>query len=233
MNILITGANRGLGFELASDALRRGHRVFAAARTPQPGDKLDTLRQQYPDSLSVHAMDVVNEEQVAGVAAALSAQGVQLHGVINNAGILLGRENPLEQLNMDDVRRTLEINLYGPIIVVKHMLPLLPTDGSYGAILNISSEAGSLTNAYAGDYPYAISKTALNMFSEQLKRYVEKRNIRVLSVHPGWIKTDMGGDKAPGDPRSSAAGILDLAEGAELAKSTFAFVDFTGKPMVI
>jgi NAD(P)-dependent dehydrogenase (short-subunit alcohol dehydrogenase family) len=233
MNILITGANRGLGFELAAEALRRGHRVFACARTPQPGDKLGTLLQQYPDTLSVHAMDVVQEEQVASLAADLSAQGVQLHGVINNAGILLGRENPLEQLNMDDVRQTLEINLYGPMIVVKHMLPLLPTDGSYGAILNISSEAGSLTNAYAGDYPYAISKTALNMFSEQLKRYVEKRNIRVLSVHPGWIRTDMGGDKAPGDPRSSASGILDLAEGAELAKSQFAFVDFTGKPMAI
>jgi NAD(P)-dependent dehydrogenase (short-subunit alcohol dehydrogenase family) len=233
MNILITGANRGLGFELASEALRRGHRVFACARAPQPGDKLGTLQQQYPDMLSVHAMDVVQEEQVASLAADLSAQGVQLHGVINNAGILLGRENPLEQLNMDDVRKTLEINLYGPMIVVKHLLPLLPTDGSYGAILNISSEAGSLTNAYAGDYPYAISKTALNMFSEQLKRYVEKRNIRVLSVHPGWIRTDMGGEKAPGDPRSSAAGILDLAEGAELAKSQFAFVDFTGKPMSI
>jgi len=233
MNLLITGANRGLGFELAAEALRRGHHVYACARSSQPGDKLSLLRNEYPGALSIHAVDVTAEEQIAALAAELTAKQVRLDGVINNAGILLGRENPLEQLDMDEVRKTLDINLYGPIMIVKHMLPLLPSDGSYGAILNISSEAGSITNAYAGDYPYAISKTALNMFSAQLKRYVERRNIRVLSVHPGWIKTDMGGDKAPGDPKSSAAGILNMAEGAEIPASQFNFVDFNGKPMSI
>jgi len=233
MNLLITGANRGLGFELTAEALRRGHHVYACARSSQPGDQLHQLQSENPETLSIHAVDVTDEDQIAGLAAELAAKQVQLQGVINNAGILLGRENPLEKLDMDEFRKTIDINLYGPIMIVKHMLPLLPSDGSYGAILNISSEAGSITNAYAGDYPYAISKTALNMFSAQVKRYVERRNIRVLSVHPGWIKTDMGGEKAPGDPKSSAAGILNMAEGAEIPQAQYNFVDFTGKPMSI
>jgi NAD(P)-dependent dehydrogenase (short-subunit alcohol dehydrogenase family) len=233
MNLLITGANRGLGLALAAEALRRGHRVLAGTRSPHDaGSKLDALRSAFPDRLSVHILDVAREEHAARLAAELAEQGVVLDGIINNAGILLGRDSPIEQLDMDQVRQTFEINLFGPMTVVKHMLPLMAHSAG-GIILNISSEAGSLTNAYGGDYPYAISKTALNMFTEQLKHAVKDRGIRALSVHPGWIRTDMGGGQAPGDPRESAAGILDLAEGKTVPDGRFAFVDYLGRPMAI
>ncbi|MNC59414.1 C-factor [compost metagenome] len=126
---------------------------------------------------------------------------------------------------------TMDINLYGPMRVVKHFLPLLTEPGL--SIINISSEAGSISNAYPGDYPYAISKTALNMFSQQLHVYMQERGIQVLSVHPGWMHTDMGGEEAPTDPRSSAEGIISLIEQRTAPQGRFRFVDYTGKDMDI
>lgn len=126
---------------------------------------------------------------------------------------------------------TMDINLYGPIRVVKHFLPLLTEPEC--SIINISSEAGSITNAYPNDYPYGISKAALNMFTQQLHVYVKERGIQVLSVHPGWMQTDMGGAEAPTNPNQSAEGILDLIEKRTTPEGHFMFVDYTGKDMKI
>jgi NAD(P)-dependent dehydrogenase (short-subunit alcohol dehydrogenase family) len=119
------------------------------------------------------------------------------------------------------------------MMVIKHLLPLMSDAGDLRAIINISSEAGSLTNAYGGDYPHAISKTAINMFSKQLKRYVKDRGIRVCAIHPGWIKTDMGGEKAPGDPAESADGILDILERKKDIDPESFFINVKGEPMPI
>jgi NAD(P)-dependent dehydrogenase (short-subunit alcohol dehydrogenase family) len=90
-----------------------------------------------------------------------------------------------------------------------------------------------LSNAYGGDYPYAISKTAINMLSKQLKNYVKDRGIRVYAIHPGWIKTDMGGEKAPGDPAESAGNIIDILEmKIEIDPESF-FINYKGEPMPI
>jgi NAD(P)-dependent dehydrogenase (short-subunit alcohol dehydrogenase family) len=114
--------------------------------------------------------------------------------------------------------------------VVKHFLPLLMM-GDRSSIINISSEAGSMSNAYAGDYAYASSKTALNMFTQQLNQYVKSKKINVYSIHPGWIKTDMGGDRAPGDPIDTAEGIFDIIEGKREIDSQNVFITYEGQPM--
>ena len=149
--------------------------------------------------------------------------------IINNAAILVARDTSIEKLDIEHMRSTFEVNLYGPMRVVKHFLPLLTE--SDASVINISSEAGSMSSAYPNDYPYAISKTALNMFSKQLQVYVNNRNIHVLSIHPGWIKTDMGGEAAPTDPRISSRGIIDLIERKAAAESDF--VDYNGKALRI
>ncbi|MBW7458959.1 SDR family NAD(P)-dependent oxidoreductase [Paenibacillus sepulcri] len=161
----------------------------------------------------------------------MQQEGRTLGAIVNNAAILVARNTQIESLDMDDVVNTFEINLYGPMRVVKHFLPLLTEKDA--AIINISSEAGSITNAYPGDYPYAISKTALNMFSQQLLSYVKGRGIQVLSIHPGWMRTDMGGATAPNDPGNSARGIVDQIERKIVPESRFNFVDFSGKEMPI
>jgi NAD(P)-dependent dehydrogenase (short-subunit alcohol dehydrogenase family) len=233
MNILITGAGRGLGLELAAEALQRGHQVIAGVRDPElMGVGLTRLKERFPGQMMVLLLDVADEAGIEKAAVQLQNSGIQIAVIINNAAILAGRKMNIENLNMDEVELSFDINLLGPMRVVKHFLPLMPASG-FGAILNISSEAGSISNAYAGDYPYAISKTALNMFSEQLRCYLKVRGIVVYSVHPGWMKTDMGGPDAPTDPKKSAEGIVDLADGTKRPKSRFAFIDYNGNAMPI
>jgi NAD(P)-dependent dehydrogenase (short-subunit alcohol dehydrogenase family) len=232
MNILITGAGRGLGVELAAEALKRGHGVIAGVRHPeQEQAALSQLAAAYGTKLTVAALDVTNEEGIAELAAGLKGQGQTLGAIINNAAILTARNTPVEELDLKDMLTTMDINLYGPMRVVKHFLPLLTEPDR--SIINISSEAGSITNAYPGDYPYAISKTALNMFSQQLHVYLQERGVQVLSVHPGWMHTDMGGEEAPTNPRSSAEGIISLIEQRRAPAGHFMFVDYTGKDMKI
>jgi NAD(P)-dependent dehydrogenase (short-subunit alcohol dehydrogenase family) len=232
MNIVITGANRGLGYELTLAAAQRGHKVIAGIRSPQPEGKLFELISRFPGQIEAVQLDVCREETIAHLAERLLAERQTVDAVINNAGILLGRGVAIEEMPMEDVIRSFEINLFGPMMVIKHLLPLMP-DGKSRAVINISSEAGSISNAYGGDYPYAISKTAINMFSKQLNKYVSDRGIRVYAIHPGWIKTDMGGEKAPGDPAESAGSIIDILEiKIEIDPESF-FINFKGEPMPI
>jgi len=232
MNLLITGANRGLGYELAAEALERGHAVIAGVRnSSKTNDRLTELVAKHGARLTVVELDVTDENGLAELASKIKQEGRTLGAIINNAGVLLARNTPIEDLDMNDVVSTFEINLFGPMRVVKHFLPLLTEKDA--ALINISSEAGSITNAYPSDYPYTISKTGLNMFSQQLHAYVKDRGIQVLSIHPGWMKTDMGGESAPTDPCSSARGIIDLIERRIIPEGRFHFFDYSGKAMPI
>lgn len=232
MKIVITGANRGLGYELTAEAAQRGHEIIAGIRSANPDGKLADLISRYPGQIEAIQLDVCREETVDRLAKSLKAEGQAVDAIINNAGILLGRGVSIEELQMEDVAQSFEINLFGPMRMIKHLLPLMP-NGSSRAIINISSEAGSLSNAYGGDYPYAISKAAINMFSKQLKKYVKGREIRVYALHPGWIKTDMGGEKAPGDPIESAKGIIDILEMKKEIDPEHFFINYKGEPMPI
>lgn len=232
MNILITGAGRGLGAELVAEALERGHSVVAGVRHPDKEQTvLSQLAAEYGDKLTIAKLEVTDEKGIAALAAGMKEQGRTLGAIINNAAVLTARNTPIEELDLEDMLTTMDINLYGPMRVVKHFLPLLTE--AEPSIINISSEAGSITNAYPGDYPYSISKTAMNMFSQQLHVYLKDRGVHVLSVHPGWMHTDMGGAEAPTDPRSSAKGILNLIQQRTVPEGRFMFVDYTGKDMKI
>ncbi|TBL69716.1 SDR family oxidoreductase [Paenibacillus thalictri] len=230
MNIVITGANRGLGYELTAEAVQRGFRVIAAIRASALEGRLLELSGRFPGQIEAAELDVCDEASVERLAAKLKAEGRTVDALINNAAILLSRGVALEELAMDDVIRSFEVNVFGPIRVVKHLLPLMSEAGPR-AIVNISSEAGALSNAYGGDYSYALTKSALNMFSKQVKKYVVKRGIRVYALHPGWIRTDMGGEKAPGDPVDSARGIMDIVDATKEIYGDPFFVNIKGEPM--
>lgn len=229
--IVITGANRGLGRQLVHVALERGYRVAAGMREDRlQAEDWRALGDAHPGRFLALALDVANEASVKQAAATVQREFGHVDVLINNAAILVGREQKLEELSMEAVEESFQVNLYGPLRVTKHVLPLM-TGNADKAIINISSEAGSFANAYGGDYPYALSKGALNLFSEHLRRYTAGRGIRVYAVHPGWIRTDMGGNQAPGDPLESAEGILDMAEGKNVTADTPIFVNFRGEPM--
>lgn len=232
MNLLITGAGRGLGYELARIAAARGHAVAACVRSAE--GELAALAERYPGLVRIERLDVTDETQAGELAAKLQAEGFALDALVNNAGILLGRGGGIASLELDEVRRTFEVNLYGPMSVAKHLTPLM-RDGRDGAkiVVHIASEAGSFAGAYGGDYPYALSKIALSMFSKQLNDELKPRGIRALAVHPGWIRTDMGGSAAPLSAAESALGIIDLIEGTTEVPAETWFVDYTGRAMPI
>lgn len=232
MNILITGAGRGLGSRLCEQAALRGHTVLAGFRAGSPKSaELARLQQTFPAQIILLPLDVADEASVEE-AAALAAKSLdRLDAVVNNAGILLAREQKLEQLDFAAVEESFRINLFGPMKVLKHFLPLLQR-GDRQVVINVSSEAGSFAGAYGGDYPYALAKAGLNYFSAQLRKELGTGGIWVYAVHPGWIRTDMGGKQAPGDPEATAAGIMDLVERKQGgAAETPVFIDFRGQPM--
>jgi len=230
MNLLVTGANRRLGLALTMEAVRRGHTVFAGVRNPDQANELKQLRADYPTQVNLLSLDVADEGRCQEASNSLEQNNITLDVIINNAAILNERSKKIEEVNMGQVEQAFNINLFGPMRVVKHFLPLL-VKGPHASIINISSEAGSFQNAYGGDYPYALTKSAVNMFSTQLKKYLADDQVAVLAIHPGWIKTDMGGEKAPGSPRESAQGIVDIIERKKEVPRSHTFINFKGDPM--
>lgn len=230
MNFLITGANRGLGFYLAEAALKKGHRVYATKRSSE--GELAALKEQYSDQLRIITLDVQDEATIKQAAEQMKQNQETLDVIINNAAILNEREKTIEELDIEASAVALDINVLGPMRIVKHFLPLIKKRDT-ASIVNISSDAGSLTNAYAGDYPYGISKAALNMFSEKLQAYLNEEGVQIFSIHPGWMRTDMGGEAAALDPAESAEKIIRLALREKRIESQFTYMDRDGNPMDI
>src|SRR5690625_324570 len=191
--------------------------------------ELTELKERYGNQLAIIHLDVTCEQSVQ---AATSKLNGSLDVIINNAAILNEREKTIEDLDLEACKLAFDINTLGPIRVIKHFLPILK-NGENQSIINISSEAGSLTNAYSGDYPYGMSKVALNMLSEKLHVTLKDEDIQVLSVHPGWMRTDMGGQQATNDPADTAKAIYDLIERQVQIESEHVFIDYQGKQMSI
>ncbi|MCK0469838.1 SDR family oxidoreductase [Halalkalibacter sp. APA_J-10(15)] len=234
MKFFITGANRGLGLSLTKISLLNGHTVFAGVRGPEEAKikELLELKETYNKNLEVIDIDVQKEDSVLAALGQLTEKTDHIDVLINNAAILNERGKSIEELDIEACTLAFDINILGPIRVVKHFLPLLKR-GENQSILNISSEAGSLTNSYSGDYPYGISKAALNMLSEKLNCYLHDQDIQVLSIHPGWMKTDMGGENALLYPMEPGKGIVEIAERKKEITSQYVFVDYNGDPMKI
>jgi NAD(P)-dependent dehydrogenase (short-subunit alcohol dehydrogenase family) len=176
--ILVTGANRGIGLELARQLHARGDRVIAACRTTSP--ELSAL------GATIEAgVDVTDDDAVRRLAQRL--EGTTLDLLVNNAGVLTTEK--LDALDFDAIRRQFEINALGPLRVTAALLPRLRS-GSRVAL--ITSRMGSIAdNGSGGTYGYRMSKAALNMAGVSLARDLEKRGIAVGIYHPGMVATDM------------------------------------------
>lgn len=231
MRVLVTGANRGLGLSLTKKGLENGHTVIASIRDENKiSDGLKELKKQYGDSLDFIEMDVAVEDSVVAAAKKLSFRYDSLDGIINNAAVLLGKEKVIDDLDMKELEYSFQVNAFGTVRVVKYLLPLIYKGQNQG-IVNISSEAGTIINAFPTNYCYSMSKTAVNMFTERLRAYLQPKNIRVYAVHPGWMQTDMGGEGALVDSMATAASIYKILEGKMTIHSKIAFINCEGKPM--
>lgn len=197
---LVTGANRGLGFEVARRLAEHGFRVLAGARNPQA----------VPSGHGLEAMplDVDEEASIAGAARTVHDRHGRLDLLINNAGILLDDTGGILDLDPDTFLRTMHTNALGPLRIAQAFAPLM---GRGGRIVNVSSGGGQLSSPGTWAPAYCISKTALNAVTIQLAEALKPRGIAVNAVCPGWVRTDMGGASAPRSVGEGARSILWLA----------------------
>jgi NAD(P)-dependent dehydrogenase (short-subunit alcohol dehydrogenase family) len=228
-SVLVTGANKGLGLCLVEAFLATDARVFAGFRAPAPA--LDELAARNPGRLTLLALDVTDAAQVRSAADAVREQGPGLDILINNAAILpeAGR-GPLASLNVELGRELFDTNALGPLRVTQAFLPLLRA-GKRKLVVNVSSEAGSVGDcSRTEEHLYCMTKAALNMQSAILRNDLGREGFEILAVHPGWMRTEMGGPNARIDPRDAADGIVALTRRRRSAAEPF-YVDYRGEAL--
>ena len=220
--ILITGANRGLGWETALQLGKMGHIIIAAARDEQKTNKtVERLQGQGIDAYPLK-LDVNSQIDIDNASVFLSDTFGKLDGLVNNAGVQLDFPafmpgNNSVDITGDVLRNTFETNYFAPILLTKALLPLLKKSTA-GRIVNVSSIMGSLNlHSDSGSPIYGIkllaynsSKTALNQYTIHLAATVKDTNIKVNAAHPGWVKTALGGEYAPMETPEGAKTLVDL-----------------------
>jgi NAD(P)-dependent dehydrogenase (short-subunit alcohol dehydrogenase family) len=203
---LVTGANRGIGLELARQLSHRGDRVIATARDPERAGALARLK------VVVEPLDVADGASVAALARRLSGEAIDV--VIHNAAV--GTAGPaLDRLAVEDVERHLQVNALGPLRVTQALLPNLRA-GKRKLIVGITSGLGSISGNTSGGWTaYRISKAALNQLVRSMAADLASEGFICIAISPGWVRTDMGGAGATLTPRQSVAGMLAVLDRLE------------------
>ncbi|MEM7755737.1 MAG: SDR family oxidoreductase [Planctomycetota bacterium] len=220
---LITGANRGIGLELARLSLADGRTVIGTARDP---DSAGDLR---ASGARVEQVDTSDEASVRALAERLDGEPIDL--VINNAAIFPDNGLGFEELDADAMTAALRTNVVGPLMVTRALVPNLVAGGAK-RVVHITSTMGSLAHAQRAtkNHAYRASKAALNMVTVLMANELRDRAICCVAVHPGWVRTDMGGRDAELSPERSAGDILGLAGRLTMA-DTGGFLNHTGEAL--
>ena len=203
-----TGASRGLGFWLAKTFLEKGAFVIALNKTKT--SDFSKLASDYPGMTAEFMADLTNEKSVMEASEGLKKLTGHIDIIINNAGV---HPEPsahewkhipdLSDISLEKINLSISVNAVGPLLVTRYFLPFLK-NGVKKLLINISSEAGSISQCFRKDeFGYGMSKAALNMQSKIMQNRLSEFDIKVLAVHPGWMKTDMGGPEASDYPESS------------------------------
>ena len=207
----VTGANKGIGFEIARQLAREGFRVFLGARNEKAGkaaaEKLN--HERHDGSVSFLEIDISNPASIKRAGEEFAQQTDRLDALINNAGILLDEDKEILALTAEMFQTTLRTNTLGALLVSQAFVPFLRKSDN-PRIVNVSSSGGQLADRADRWAPvYCISKTALNGVTVQLAAALP--DFAVNSVCPGWVRTDMGGANATRSVAEGASGIVWLA----------------------
>ncbi|MEW6492286.1 MAG: SDR family oxidoreductase [Cyanobacteriota bacterium] len=211
---VVTGANRGLGFETCRQLAKQGIHVVLTSRDESQGKAaVDQIQQEGLD-IVYHPLDVTNPQSIQQLEQFLRQEYGRLDVLVNNAGIFpdsddTGSESVLTA-KLDTLRKAMETNVYGPLQLCQALVGLMQAH-DYGRIVNVSSGMGQLSEMNGGSPGYRTSKTALNALTRMLSAELQGTNILVNSVCPGWVKTDMGGAEAPRTPEQGVETIVWLA----------------------
>ncbi|MDA0823369.1 MAG: SDR family NAD(P)-dependent oxidoreductase [Proteobacteria bacterium] len=215
---LVTGANRGLGFEISKQLGSNGFHIVAACRTLAKAKETVSALAAHGVEASPLEMDVSQTNSIQAAFKMLSAKYQQLDALVNNAGVLLDFGTPASELSLDNLRESFETNFFGAFATIQTFLPMLKKAPA-ARIVNMSSDLGSvaaMTDHHSEQFAvvapgYRASKCALNTLTIQFANELANTNIKVNSASPGLARTDMGGENAPFSVEQGAAPALWLA----------------------
>ncbi|MGD0959290.1 MAG: SDR family oxidoreductase [Methylomonas sp.] len=223
--ILITGANRGLGLEFSRQYAEAGWRVIAACRNPSAAHELQVLAEEYA-GLQIEALEVTDFAQIDALSQKLAEESIDV--LLNNAGVFGDAQgHDFGHLDYQQWTKTLTINTMAPVKMAEAFLPQLES-GQNKLIASVSSLMGSIAdNTSGGSLLYRSSKAGLNAVMKSLALDLRPRSIGVLILHPGWVKTDMGGQNAPINAEESVAGMCKQIKAFTL-EQTGSFIRYDG-----
>lgn len=203
--ILITGANRGLGFEFAKQYAEAGWDVITTCRNPHQADALNKLKRIHNTALTIHQLDVIDDEAIIALAKELHNTSIDI--LLNNAGIFGNNGERLGNVDSQAWQKVLRTNTIAPLMIAQAFLTHV-AKSQHKIIASISSIMGSISAASEGGrYPYRSSKAGLDMVMKTLASDVVDLGIISIAISPGWVQTDMGGTSAPLTPSESVSSM--------------------------
>jgi len=218
-SVLITGANRGIGLALSTQYAEAGWQVIACCRDPKKADALARL-----ENVAVKMLDVSDATGISALAKSLKGQAIDV--LINNAGIYGGRQS-FADTDTNEWVQVMRVNCLAPLHVTAALVENVAMS-KQRKVVAITSRMGSIGDKPGGDeYAYRASKAALNMTMTNAAAELTAKGIAVCVIHPGWVRTDMGGNAAPVSPEDSAAGIRKVIDQLDISK-TGSFWDYRG-----
>lgn len=216
--VLILGASRGIGLGLAREFLERGWKVVASER-----DRSDDLHALEGEKLRIVTADVTEPESYAD----LGLSDSSVDAIIVNAGITGAKHQDAARATSEEVAHVMMTNAFGPARAARELLPRIKDGGSLSFM---SSLMGSIEDSSGGYDLYRTSKTAQNMLAKGIaEQHAKERDIAVLSLHPGWVQTDMGGENAKLTVHESVSGLADVVENS--GGAGYRYVDYKGEDL--
>ncbi|MFB6248528.1 MAG: SDR family oxidoreductase [Salinibacter sp.] len=213
--VLITGANRGLGLEWVRRLVGRVDRLFATCRRPGDADDLEALADRHPDTVDLLALDVGDPAAIDAAADRVRRETGALDLLLNNAGINGGGSGDrFGTVDADTMTTVLRVNAVGPHLLTQAVADLLRAAEDGATVVNVTSQLGSIARTSDGGWhSYKASKAALNMCTRLQAGALKDDGVVVVAMHPGWVRTDMGGPNARLSTEEAVSGMLDVIEG--------------------
>ena len=224
INVLITGANRGLGLGFVKKYLEKNANVLCTTRDISGSKELLKCKKRYPNNIEIFELDLLKENGAKTLANQLNGMPIDI--LINNAGVGSSNQH-FEAVSSKPWLEVLKVNLIAPLIITQSLFENVKKS-SAKKIYFLSSQLGSIgDNTSGGMYIYRSSKTGLNQVVKSLSVDLKPKGITVVSLHPGWVKTDMGGPNAPVSIDKSIEGMIKVIERTDI-NDTGRFLNYDG-----